>query len=378
MKVLMISGDPAVLDPKSETGKRMEEYRQVLGGPASPSQGGLDILLCRGNILNFFSGFFRGLKIMRQKGFDVITAQDVERSFLAWLLSKKFDIPWQMQIHTDIFSPYFAAGSFLNKIRVLLARFLLPRANCVRVVSERIKNSILRTSNVLVDVQRPIITLPIFVDVEKIHNAPVQTDLHEKYGKDKFIILMASRITKEKNIGLATGVLEAVKAQVLQDLAQRDGASRAIRQQANMRVFAKLSAKAPLLLIVGDGPELESLKSKVKSKKLEENVKFEPYTEDLASYYKTCDLFLLTSNYEGYGRTLVEAAAAGAKIISSDVGIASEILEPENIFKVADGEGLKAKLEGAISGKIKPAKLLSTQTKEEYLKLYKKSLESCL
>src|SRR3989344_7747161 len=107
---------------------------------------------------------------------------------------------------------------------------------------------------------------------------------------------MASRLTSEKNIVLA---IEAVK-----DM--------------------KLS-----LLIVGEGPESGYLKGMATG-----NISFEPYTGDLTSYYKTCDLFLLTSNYEGYGMTLVEAAAAGAKIVSSDVGIAPAILEPENIFKV--------------------------------------------
>ncbi|QQG42675.1 MAG: hypothetical protein HYW15_00395 [Candidatus Giovannonibacteria bacterium] len=43
---------------------------------------------------------------------------------------------------------------------------------------------------------------------------------------------------------------EPPKAQVLQDLAQRDGASRAIRQQVDMRVLAKLGAKASPFLFV--------------------------------------------------------------------------------------------------------------------------------
>ena len=79
MRVLMISGDPGVLDPKSETGKRTEEYRQVFGT--------LDVLLCYGNIFRFISGFFRGLKLMRRR-YDIITAQGVEHSLLAWIFSK--------------------------------------------------------------------------------------------------------------------------------------------------------------------------------------------------------------------------------------------------------------------------------------------------
>ena len=331
MKVLMISGDPGVLDLKSDVGKRMAEYRAVLGG--------LDILLACGNIFNFISGFFRGLKLMRNR-YDIITAQDMEHSLLAWVFSKLFKIPWQMQIHSDIFSPYFQTESFKNKLRVRLAKFLVPRADCIRVVSERIKNSLTAYG------VKHITVLPIFVDTEKIKNVLIKTDLHKKYP-GRFVILMASRVTKEKNIGLA---VEAMKELVT----------------------------LPLLLIVGDGPELESLKFKVKSEKLEGNIKFEPYTEDLASYYKTCDLFLLASYYEGYGRTLIEAVAAGAKVISSDVGIAPEILEPENIFKVGNKNDLKEKIVAALNKKLPTPKPLVSQTKGEYLRLYKRSFEICV
>ena len=45
----------------------------------------------------------------------------------------------------------------------------------------------------------------------------------------------------------------------------------------------------------------------------------------LISYYKTADLFLNTSLFEGYGMTLVEARAAGCKVVSTDVGVAREV-----------------------------------------------------
>lgn len=335
----MLSGDASVLNPVSPAGQRIEEYRSILGE--------LDILLCQNNFLSFFSGFIRGCRLLRRNRFDVITAQSPEHWFFAWIFSRFFKIPWQAQIHTDIFSPHFVKRSVFNKIRVVLAKFLIPRADGIRVVSEKVKESILKTMDYRL--RTKISVLPIFVDTEKIKNPQIKTDLHQKYP-GKFIILTASRLTKEKNIGLAIGVVK------------------------------KLVEASPklLLLIVGAGPKKEKLKLMTNDYGLLTNVVFEPWTNDLASYYKTCDLFLLTSNYEGYGMTLIEAAAAGAKIISSDVGIAPEILEKENIFKVGDKEDLILKLKFAVEGKIKPAKLFQTQTKEEYLRLYKESLEQCL
>jgi len=340
VKVLMISGDPGVSEPGSDTGKRMEELRLALGE--------LYIVPAYGSALNFIKAFFECAKILRNKKIEIITAQSAEHATIAWIFSKLFKVPWQMQIHTDIFSPYFVEHSMfdINRLRVWLAKFLVSRANRIRVVSNRIKRSLVKFNKNLNQPDK-ITILPVFVDVEGIKNAPIKTDLHKKYPW-RFIILMASRITKEKNIGLALETISLIRT--------------------NKRI---------ILLVVGNGSELEALKFKVYKLGLNDGVIFEPHTDDLISYYKTCDLFLLTSNYEGYGRTLIEAAASGAKIISSDVGIAPEILEQECVFKVGDKEDLKRKLLSALKLSFPPPKQFSPQTKEEYLKLYKNSLTLC-
>ncbi len=359
MKVLMLSGDLNIFyNSYSPAANRMREYGAAFGVADIilflRDEGGRDIELSpsarvymvSGRVMRFVKGFIRGVALIHKNRYEVVVAQDVEHAAIAWLLSLLYKISWQMQIHTDIFNRYFWDGSFTNKLRTILAKFLLKRASRIRVVSGRIKKSLAAYG-----IQPAAITvLPIFVDVEKIKSAPIATDLHKKYPQFDFIILMASRLTREKNIGLA---LEA------------------------MAEFQESNPKS-LLLIVGDGPEKENLKIKISELKVNDNVIFETWSEDLISYYKTCDLFLLTSNYEGYGMTLIEAAAAGAKIISSDVGVAPEILEAENIFKVGDKNDLISKLKNAIAGSIKPPKSIPQQTKEEYLRLYKESLESAV
>ena len=288
----------------------------------------------------YFFDTFRILKYIKKNNkIDLLFTQDpFETGLIGWLISKINKIPFQLQIHTDFFSPYFIRHSMLNRLRVIIAKFLIPRANCFRVVSEKIKKSLSA---------QKITVLPIFVDVEKIKNTSVKTDLQRKYSQFNFIILMASRLTREKNISLA---IEAVK------------------EINNINVG---------LIIVGDGHEEQNLKSQISNLKINENIKIEPWTDDLVSYYKTADLFLLTSNYEGYGMTLVEAAASGCKIISSDVGIAGEILNKENIFRVGDKKDLKEKIEKAIKGEIKACPPLKINSKEEYLKKYKQSWETC-
>ena len=181
---------------------------------------------------------------------------------------------------------------------------------------------------------------------------------------------MASRLTREKNIGLAIG-----------------SAKNLIPNHPNI-----------LLLIVGSGPELNNLKIQVTRYKLQDDVVFEPWTNDLASYYKTADLFLLTSNYEGYGRTVIEAASAGLPVIMTDVGVATPTLSGRevgaptsdvgvgSVISVGDVKNLTEHLDVLIGNSLERKKNLENQMKildnmpsrEKYLNLIKQSWSRCL
>ncbi|KKT16117.1 MAG: hypothetical protein UV98_C0038G0001, partial [Parcubacteria group bacterium GW2011_GWB1_43_6] len=130
MKVLMFSSDPKLREEGSGVSERMRKYEKALGE--------LKIILldrARGRFLRFLKGYFEAKNLLKKERHDVISAQEPEHWFLAWLLSRKFSVPWQMQIHTDIMSPYFVKHSVFNFFRRMLAKFLIPRASCVRVVS---------------------------------------------------------------------------------------------------------------------------------------------------------------------------------------------------------------------------------------------------
>ena len=308
MKVLMISSDKKIFEPDSDVRQRM----LVLGEMVDQ----LDIIIFSlrqhkvvdeqlsdkvkiyptnslGRWFYIIDAWRLGRVLDRP---NLITAQDpFECGLAAWFLAKLFKAKLELQIHTDFLNLYFIRESALNWFRVkILSLFLIPKANKLRVVSKRIKSSLEAKSWKL---KATPVVLPVFVDVEKIRNAPVRTDLHHKYPRFKKIILMASRLTKEKNIDLAL--------------------------KAMPEILARNSDIG--LIVVGEGPELKQLKSKALSYGLGHNIAFEPWTDDLSSYYKTADLFLNTSLYEGYGRTMVEALAAGCPVVSTEVGIAGDL-----------------------------------------------------
>lgn len=327
---------------------------------------------------------FLNSKSYIQNSFVITTQDPFETGFMGYLLKRKFKLPLQIQIHTDFLSPYFWRESFKNKIRVLLGKWLIKKADCIRVVSGRIKKSILSRLNLNSEVQPRILELPIFVDTEKIKNTPIKTDLHKKYPDYDFIILMASRLTKEKNIEMALKALREIintktniRTSDVQNINDNLGTSEA-QTLKNQRKLVSI-----LLLIVGDGQERENLEFRIQNLGLENNIKIENWTDDLASYYKTADLFLNTSNYEGYGRAIIEALAADCPVLTTDVGVASEIIEFGKSGIIIKPRDTKALIESILEiirsrqnyrGRIREGVI---KNKTEYLSQYKKTFSFC-
>lgn len=240
-----------------------------------------------------------GSKIIKENIITEITCQDSSLTAMAGVsLKKSFGLPLEIQIHGDIGSPYFSRN-IINKIRLKLARKYLPKADKIRVVSNRIRNYVDKLlEDKGLDKKPEIEIKPISVDREMVRNAPIVVDLHRKYKQFDQIVLMASRLEKEKNISLAIKSWSLVTTH-----------------------FPKAG-----LIIVGTGGEEQILKRLVVNGVLEKSVVFEKWAnkETLYSYYKTADLFLSTSYFEGYGMALVEAKTAGCPVVSTDVGIAKE------------------------------------------------------
>lgn len=80
------------------------------------------------------------------------------------------------------------------------------------------------------------------------------------------------------------------------------------------------------LTIVGVGPLKQELKSMVKSLKLEGYMTWLGQTNHVDSLYKEFDIFLLSSNYEGFGLVLLEAMVNDVPIVARRVSAIPEVL----------------------------------------------------
>jgi len=361
MKVLMISNDKSILDASSAVARRMVQYGAFTDR--------LDIIVFsrRGYSATRLSDtvtvyptnsrsrllyVYDAVRIGKQfADITAVTTQDFFEGLAGWRIARRTGAKLELQIHTDVMSPYFVRGSFLNRLRRLLARFLLPRADCVRVVSERVRRSITGMTGA------PISVLPVFTDISAIQHAPVTMDLHKKYPQFGKIVLMVSRLEPEKNVALALAVFA--------------------------RAVSEDKPEDTALLIVGEGRERAALSARAREHGIAEKVFFEGFRKDAVAYYKTADVFLQTSNYEGYGLALLEAFASGLAVVTTDVGIAGDIVSGSHagICPVGDSACLSKALYAALKNEKPSEKPLFPKeflpSREEYLAGIKAGWERC-
>lgn len=237
-----------------------------------------------------------GSRLLKEHNIPEITTQDPFFTGLAgWYLSKKFKINLEVQIHGDFFGNYYKN----QWLKLSLAKFIVKSANTVRVVGERVKQSVLYFG---VD-ENKIIVRSVKNDPEQIKNYSPAINLHKQYPGYEKIFLVLGRIEPVKNITWLVDILKDV-----------------------------LKQKNYLLLIVGRGSEEASIKFQIQNNNLDNNVILQNWTENPYGYLKTVDCVLFPSLSEGYGLVPMEAQSVGTPVIMNDVGVANYELKPsENV-----------------------------------------------
>lgn len=231
----------------------------------------------------------------------LVTCQDPFETALAgkYIANLRKDSELLIQIHTDLFSPYFVdnrigfKNALLNRIRLFISQFTLIHAQVIRVVSRKIADSLVQKG---LPSER-IILKPIDINTDYVLNSNPKFDLKKKYPQFSKIIIVVSRLEYEKNVKMAVEAMQYITKEI---------------PSAGM-------------VIVGSGSEMSNLKKQAYGLKIGGAVVFEGWQTDIAPYYKGADLLLLTSWYEGYGMVLKEAQTAGMKVVSTNVGVAQEI-----------------------------------------------------
>lgn len=96
-----------------------------------------------------------------------------------------------------------------------------------------------------------------------------------------------------------------------------------------IRAFSKAVQSCPNLelWLVGDGELRRDIEELVKQLGLEEKVKFLGVRSDVPELLSQADIFVLSSDYEGFGLVVAEAMASGLPVIATAVAGVTEVLE---------------------------------------------------
>ncbi len=251
------------------------------------------------------------------ESFDVVSTQDpFFRGLVGLFWAWRFRARLNVQVHADL-----DAQSVLKRI---LARFVLSRADSVRVVSEKLKAQVEKLG-----VRASVAVLPIYIDLERFKVA-------KRAPSDVPTILWVGRFEEEKDPFLA------------------------------IRVFNEVQKEVPnaALVMLGAG----SLEVRLRKEAAGLRVEF-PGWHDPVPYLARAHVVLSTSRAESYGASIVEALAAGVPVVAPDVGIAREagaiIAKPARFVAT-----LIEMLRTPTNGELK----LPLLTRDEWVTAWKKTL----
>jgi len=337
MKVLFVSNDPTIFDADSAARARMRAYAAAIGELHIVSAAGLGAREAHEGNLHLYPVHSwklfrvralekRARTLILEHEIEVVSAQDpFEQGLAALRATRGTNTKLHIQVHTDFLSPWFVRSGnwrspsvrmpLLNRYRRELADQVLPAADGIRTVSERVKTSLIgRYGNRIAEPS----VIPVAVDLTVPE--PVRLSMHPAFT---FALITVGRLEPEKRI---EDILAALKLVVLH--------------------YPMVG-----LFVVGEGSERRRLERMARSLGIEDKVVFLGDRPDARGLMKNAQAFVQASAYEGYSRTLVEAALAKVPIITTDVGIVGEVFKGyEDVLSVpvADPTALSLAIVGFI------------------------------
>ena len=170
--------------------------------------------------------------------------------------------------------------------------FSINNSDAVTSVSKSLKDDTLRLFNI----KKEIEVVPNFIDTKKYENLYSDCERELIASNNEKIITHISNIRKVKRVDDVIEIFD--------------------------RIQKKLPAK---LVIVGDGPEKESLENLCKKKGIDEKVLFVGNSHEVDKILCFSDLFILPSEHESFGLVALEAMVCGVPVISSNAGGLPEV-----------------------------------------------------
>ncbi|MGE5619849.1 MAG: glycosyltransferase family 4 protein [Sphingomonadaceae bacterium] len=257
-------------------------------------------------------------RVVGEQGADLVVTQDPFSTGLAgYWLKKRLGVPLCIQVHNDMIGcRWWMRESPVNRAMEPLGAWLVRQADTVQVVSHTIRDRLVARG---MDPSRAWnIMTGAGIDSRQFREAD-GSELRARLlgGEHSWLVLFMGRLVKQKDLPT---LLQAAS------------------------IVAQVRPEA-LFLLVGDGEERPRLEALVRGLELEDNVRIPAGVgpEEAPRYFAACDIFVMSSLYEGKARALVEAACAAKPIVTTEVSGADEVVvegETGHLVPVRDPSAL--------------------------------------
>ncbi len=322
LRIIMLSYERGFLDAESEASRRLRMMARDgmnvsaivisrLDQDGRREDGENRILGFTGGIVRRLSRAFRSaireISAAKKNGEEVvISAQDpFVAGLLAFIISRVKDVPYEVQEHADFFSGHWVREvPIFNRVLSCIGRCVLRRADGVRVVSEKVRDHLILRCKVLPN---------------RITINPVVQDLSWHTSREPHLwpetptIVVPCRFVHQKGLDTLIDALEQLK-------------------RGGLRFRVRL---------VGTGPLESKIRLRINERGLKDDVSIEGWAPQEA-LWKNADLFVCSSRYEGWGRTIVEAMAARVPVVTTDVGCVGSFFRPQIDGRVVQPEDVNA------------------------------------
>jgi len=314
-RVVLVSRDGSLADPASRGAARMRLYASRIGAlhivalAASDSRSArladnltVEVFDVRRPLASMFRASRAAVRAVRKIGANLVVAQDpAEAGLVAWFAARRTRRPLLIEEHGGVYlNPYWKSERLKNRLLHRVGLMLLGSADSLRTVSRRIGDDLRRRFP-----GKPVGEVPVLTESVSCQPPTAGGSVFGYVG----------RFVPQKNLPLLLRAFHTVH--------HDDPDSR--------------------LIMAGGGPLEGELRRQAAEYGLGEAVEWLPFDEDVSKIYSRIGTLVLPSDYEGWGRVVIEAMQCGIPVVMTDVGCAGEALRDGHegfVVPVGDHEKL--------------------------------------
>ena len=235
-------------------------------------------------------------RIFKKHQIDLVLSQDpFITGLVAYLIKIRYRCAFLIHFHGDFWqNRYWLNEKWYNPILLSLSKFLVKRADGIRVMSSRIKQKLIK-DGISKDKIR-VISTP--VNLEKFANYdPEKVRSFRKENRHRLTVINIGRRDPSKDYPTLFKAIALVYEKYRNLAFWQIG--------ANIDLQKKIKADQNLIL--------------TSSNKIEQ--------EELVNYYQAADVYVSSSCHESFGKVLIEAMAAGLPVVATATTGSQEIIK---------------------------------------------------